>query len=96
MDEKTFKHEMEKAKTLKNLEPDRTEYWIGYQLGIHRAYYGEKFGTDEDHLLWIGPGASTGNQRRDQRHQGYKDGFSKKSLVNYGRDCMNDPIHATG
>jgi hypothetical protein len=98
MDEQTFRHEKEKAKTFQALEPDRKEYWIGYQLGIHRAYRGEEFGTDEDHLVWTGPGVSTGDPERDKLHQGYKDGFLKrnKSQVNYNRVCINEPIYSAG
>jgi hypothetical protein len=29
-----FEHEMNRGKTFQELEPDRADYWIGYQRGL--------------------------------------------------------------
>jgi hypothetical protein len=48
-----FQHEMSRAQTFQGLEPDRAEYWAGYQRGLRRAFHGEAFGTAEEHDLWL-------------------------------------------
>ena len=32
---------------------ERRDYWLGYRRGLRRAFYGEAFGTEEDHQLWL-------------------------------------------
>jgi len=71
MNEKTFKHEMIKAKTFHDLG-ERAEYWAGYMRGLRRRYHGEKFGTEEEHQIWM---TADGDETRRDRSQGYRDGF---------------------
>jgi len=105
MEESTFKHEMAKARTFQGLG-ERSDYWAGYQRGLRRHYHGDKFGTEGEHRLWLDCINSEDEQRHD-RGRGYHAGFyfreyctqndndcSTCSLVNYGRDCQNNPIDA--
>jgi len=49
MERNKFESKMLKAKVLQGLT-DLPDYWTGYMRGLRRVYYGEKFGTEEEHL----------------------------------------------
>jgi hypothetical protein len=72
VDSKTFKREMNRAKTMKSIEADRQNYWMGFMRGLRRKYHGEKFGTAEEHQLWL---TADGDEYRRQRSRGYNDGL---------------------
>lgn len=72
--EAQFQHEIAKARTFQGIEPARTEYWIGYQRGLRRAFHGENFGTAEEHALWLAA-VESDDVLRQQRGQGYRDGL---------------------
>jgi hypothetical protein len=74
LSEADFQHEMERGKTFQELEHDRAEYWTGYQRGLRRAYHGERFGTPQEHALWM-QAADSADVLRKQRGQGYRDGL---------------------
>ncbi len=74
MDKKTFEHEMGRAKTMQQVEPENQEYWVGYQQGLRRAYHGEKFGAAEEHILWW-RAADENDISRQARGKGYRAGF---------------------
>jgi hypothetical protein len=43
------------AKTFKELsQGDEADYWSGYMRGTRRRMHGEKFGTEEEHLKYMG------------------------------------------
>lgn len=97
MDKEIFEHEMNKAKAF-IIVGDRVEYWHGYRRGLRRRYHGENFETLEMHHLWL---TATGDETRDDRVEGYRDGYGCTqnngqcmtcSLVNYGMDCNNFKI----
>ena len=69
-----FEHEMKKAKTFQGIEPDRADYWIGYQRGLRRAYHGENFGTEREHTLWL-EAVNSDDPMRMARGEGYRDGL---------------------
>lgn len=46
------------------------EYSAGYQSGIRRHYYGERFGKPEEHEAKL--------RKTDEFGQGYRDGFEGK------------------
>ena len=75
--EKTFLHEMGRANTMRNLDSDNSEYWIGYQRGLRRVYHGENFGTPAEHKLWL-ESVDSDDTLRKQRGQGYRDGLAGK------------------
>jgi len=100
VNETKFRHEMARAKTFHDLGQD-ADYWRGYMRGLRRAYHGENFGTQEDHLKWM---ALIDDDYRKELGRGYRDGYTPEyctqnegdcftcSLNNYGRDCLNNPV----
>ena len=109
MEKKVFESRMIQADTFKKVS-DKPEYYSGYMRGLRRLFHGEAFGTDAEHALWMS--LIDDDEAREQRGQGYRDGFNgltpnpdrweyctqnnhdcgSCSLVNYGRDCSNNPI----
>jgi hypothetical protein len=76
MTEQKFKSEMRRAETIRRAaEPERAEYWAGYIRGLRRAYHGKKFGTAEEHKLWM-DAADSSDEMRKQRGLGYRDGIA--------------------
>lgn len=75
MDEKIFKHEMNRANDMQRVEPERQDYWIGYQRGLRRAFHDEKIGTDKEHRKWISSALRSADEQRKQRGAGYRDGL---------------------
>lgn len=69
---RVFELEMLKAQTMQQAEPD---YWTGYERGLRRAYYGERFGTPEEHSLWLSLVTDDDESRREKGF-GYIDGFA--------------------
>ena len=104
MDKQSFEHEMGRAQAMRTAG-DRPEYWAGYMRGLRRKYHGEDFGTDEEHRLWL---TADGDTLRRERSAGYRAGYIPEyctqnegdcqtcSLVNYGRDCRNEPLERNG
>ena len=72
MDQKTFESRMALAKTMEN--GDRSEYWRGFQLGLQRCFYGEQFGTEEQHAVRMAAINSLFSDHQETG-RGYRDGF---------------------
>ena len=51
MDEQTFNAKIYHAEVMRDIS-DRPDYWAGYCRGLRRAFHGERFGTEEEHVLW--------------------------------------------
>ena len=73
MERTQFESLMRKARTMQSLEPepDRANFWKGFQQGLRRKFHGENFGTPEEHEKWL-------NLNDDTRRQlaiGYRLGF---------------------
>jgi len=68
---------MRRADTLRRIESDplRSEWWGGYIRGLRRAHYGERYGTSEDHALWLSLVGSP-DAARDARGRGYEAGLT--------------------
>jgi len=76
-----FEAEMGKARTFLYLG-ERVWYWEGYQRGLRRAYYGEVFGSQEEHELWMSfAGDSKANEYQRERARGYLDGLAVRPLL---------------
>ena len=75
MERSKFEHEMSRANALLDSDPD---YWTGYMRGLRRAYYDEKFGTEEEHQAWSNDD-DHGDTTRRARLDGYKDGLKGES-----------------
>lgn len=72
MDKQTFEHRMNRAKTMKMVEPEKQDYWRGYIRGLRRTYHDESFGTLREHKLWL---SAAGDEIREERSRGYRDGL---------------------
>lgn len=68
MDERTFQTLARRAKLL------TSDYGSGYQRGLRRHYHGERFGTPEEHALWMSLGTS--GDPREELGRGYRAGFA--------------------
>ena len=81
MTEKQFQHAMGAAKTFRRLaqEPLVQDFWSGYLQGTRRRYHGEKFGTAEEHDLWMAAVTSE-DESRQRQGQGYAAGFTGASI----------------
>lgn len=72
MDEKQFRSLLTMAKSLQSVDPDRSDFWRGFQRGLRRLYHGENFGTQEEHQKFLN--CRDGEYRRDIQ-TGYRVGF---------------------
>jgi hypothetical protein len=71
-----FEYEIGRAKTFAYLG-ERVCYWEGYQRGLCRAYYGEVFGSQEEHERWMGfAGDGKADEFQRERGHGYVDGLA--------------------
>ena len=75
MDPQTFEHKLRQAQTLQRLSDTHGQhFWLGYQRGLRRHYYGEKFGTQEEHLKWMDL-ADSALPELCEAGRGYRAGF---------------------
>ena len=77
MDEATFKSELTKADTMREIgaEPG-ADYWRGYMRGLRRGYHGEIFGTAKEHEQHLAL-AESEDDSRGEIGRGYRDGLAK-------------------
>jgi len=73
MNESIFKAKMLHTQLMMDMR-DRADYWLGFRRGLRRAFYGEAFGTDEDHQLWLSL-AARDDREIAERGIGYLDGL---------------------
>lgn len=73
MNNAEFQRSLLRARTLAH--GGDTDYWSGFQRGLHRAHHGESFGTAEEHELWLTL-ADSPDQFRAERGRGYRDGLA--------------------
>jgi hypothetical protein len=78
MKESEFKSKMLYAESMKKLD-ERPYYWEGYVRGLRRRYHGEKFGTAEEHTLWM-DSINRPDESRSERGRGYRDGIAEITL----------------
>jgi hypothetical protein len=79
-----FLREDRRAESMRRTDNDNQPYWIGYLRGLRRRHYGENFGTNEEHQLWL---TANGDDICEQRSNGYRDGY-------YGPFDWSDPATA--
>lgn len=81
MTEQQFQQAMGAAETFRRLaeEPLVQDFWIGYLRGVRRHYHGEKFGTAEEHALWM-EAVTSDDELRQRRGLGYTAGFTGASI----------------
>jgi hypothetical protein len=87
---------MTAADTFRRLssEPDEQDFWSGYQRGLRRNHHGEKFGTAEEHKLWLSL-ADDVDPSRKMRGLGYRSGFDGQNIqqamkILAGRQYMSE------
>ncbi len=76
-----FQSNMTAADTFRRFssEPDEQDFWTGYQRGLRRNHHGDKFGTVEEHKLWLSLADDT-DQFRKMRGLGYRAGFEGQNI----------------
>ena len=77
MTEQQFQSEMRRAKLKQEMaqEPFQADYWSGYIRGLRRNHHGMKFGTPEEHQLWLTL-ADSDDQSHAAKGRGYRDGLA--------------------
>lgn len=71
----TFERECQKAQALADARTSHSDYWRGYSRGLRRAHFGEQFGTEEQHQVWMALVASP-NPANAARGRGYREGLA--------------------
>lgn len=74
MTEHEFQKRMSLAQTFRSLGHS-SDYYAGYMRGLRRHYHGEKFGTENEHAMWL---ALDEDETRADIGRGYRDGFDGK------------------
>ena len=76
MNQAKFQSEMHRAAAMRRLATDPTEanYYAGYIRGLRRRYHGERFGTEEEHTLWMSL-ADNDDAARAAQGRGYREGL---------------------
>ena len=62
-------------------------FWEGYRRGIRRDYFGERFGTPEEHALRMKPCRNSNDMQRDLRRTGYLAGFKGTCIADAIKSC---------
>jgi hypothetical protein len=83
MDEPTFQRECIKADKMAKADPAQADYWHGYRRGLHRAHFGEQFGTEVEHWEWLMLAESV-DVSSAARGRGYQDGLAALSPLHSG------------
>lgn len=87
MTKKEFQSNALAAKTFRELPPEQydgsSDFWIGYERGLRRHFYGDRFGTPQEHKIWLSFADSPDLSYR-MRTLGYQIGFDGKNI----RDAM--------
>lgn len=80
MKEDRFQSLLHQAQIIACVGGADAEYIVGYQRGLRRAFYGERFGTEEEHQLWLSL-ADRADAISQSRGKGYRDGLQGLPLV---------------
>jgi hypothetical protein len=83
MDKATFVLYLKRAKTFRKIDRgSAAHYWKGYRWGLHRLYYGERYGTTEQHQQFLDLQFSFDMKDREI-NRGYHDGLAGKAPVSW-------------
>ncbi len=85
MNQSAFEKNMRGAQALYKIGTDfpndnAQDFWQGYQRGLRRYYHGEKFGTEQEHTLWLSLADEYRDIARRYRGLGYRAGFDGMSV----------------
>lgn len=100
--ERVFRAELRRAAEMLRADvgtsddPYYYDYWSSYGRGLRKSFYGEVFGTDEEHELHMSLASKVDGKSR-ARGRGYRDGFGFfDSKGKVGRPsagaCMLSPV----
>ena len=78
MDEARFMAEMAKARASDKHGERSTAFWEGFERRLRRQYHGDKFGTPQEHALWLSLADDGNDASSRERGQGYRDGLAAK------------------
>ena len=81
MTDDTFKSLMGEARVLGETCPESDAYAGGYQRGLRRLHYGERFGDPGQHETWMALDPADPDRSRADRARGYRDGFEGRAPV---------------
>jgi hypothetical protein len=73
MDERTLYLELHKARSRREVGQLRN-YWMGYECGLMRGFYGTCYVADEEHEAWLTFAGASELWLRE-RGRGYRDGL---------------------
>lgn len=71
----TFQSLMRRADTLRRHDSQHPSWWTGYIRGLRRAHHGERFGTIEEHLLYLAA-TDSDDPGRSALGKGYRAGLT--------------------
>jgi len=82
MDKKQFQSLLGMARIFQRVDPDRADFWRGFQRGLRRLHHQEvkiweNFGTVEEHMKFLN--CRNGEFRRDFQF-GYRAGFYREEI----------------
>jgi hypothetical protein len=80
MTETEFHRNLSGAEILIRLSDDPS-YLEGYCRGLRRYYYGEFFGTAEEHEAWMTLAGDAGNEQSRAKGEGYRQGLAGTPIV---------------
>ena len=80
MEEKTFQERARAAKIFKETDHENADFWSGYERGLRRLYHGERFGTPDEHVLWMSL-IDDQDEARKMRGLGYRYGFAGHDIT---------------
>ncbi len=93
MTEQQFKSNMIAAETFHGIsEGNDGDFWKGYMKGLRRLYHGERFGTEDEHILWMGLVNSDDESRR-MLGRGYRSGFKGQTVQEAMRTLAGPATH---
>ena len=76
MDEAGFMAEMAKAGASDKQGERSTAFWEGFERGLRRQYHGDKFGTAQEHALWLTIADDDSDPSSRERGRGYRNGLA--------------------
>jgi DNA-binding CsgD family transcriptional regulator len=83
MTKNEFQHNVIGAKTFLELSPEQydgsSDFWMGYGRGLRRHFYGDRFGTEQEHKIWLSFADSLDISYR-MRTLGYRTGFEGQNI----------------
>jgi len=74
MNQQEFQSLMTMAKSMQSTDPEKSDYWVGFQRGLRRLYHGKNFGTAAEHEKWMN---CADGEYRQQLQDGYRIGYNQ-------------------